>query len=309
MSIPIATAATATPPAAVGVPTEDVTPAPVLFAYAHPDDEAFGSAGSIALLTGRGVPVVLVCATRGEAGEISDPRLATRETIGAVREAELRAAMAVVGVADIRLLGYRDSGMAGTAENDDPRAFVNAPLPEVVAQLAAQIRAVRPTTVVTFGPDGIYGHPDHIYTYRATAAAVEVAADPDQPTGLGEPWRVDALYFNAIPRERIEAMAERSDGPFRSMPPEERAKLGTPEAEIDTIVDVADLRERKVRAIRAHQTQVGEGGPMANLPPEQVAQFLSREFFRRAPLPWEVSAPGQDPLGVLARETAAVPAD
>lgn len=301
---PLPTSPAAVP--AVGTPADAATAEPVLFVYAHPDDEAFGCAGSIALLTGRGVPVVLVCATRGEAGEISDPRLATRATIGAVREAELRAAMAVVGVADIRLLGYRDSGMAGTAENDDPRAFVNAPAAEVVAQIAAQIRAIRPAAIVTFGPDGIYGHPDHLFVHRAAVAAVEAAADPAQPTGLGEPWRAQALYYGAVPRERLEAMAQRSDGPFRHLSAEERAQLGTPEAEIDTVVDVAELRETKERAIRAHRTQVGEGGPMADLPREQVAQFLSREFFRRAPLPWDGAARGEDPLGALATTASGV---
>lgn len=274
---------------------------PVLLIFAHPDDEAFGCAGTIAALTDADVPVVLVTATRGEAGEISSQRLATPTTIGAVREMELRAAMALIGVADVRFLGYRDSGMDGTPENEDARSLHRAPFDEVVAQLTAQIRDVRPGAVITFGADGIYGHPDHVAVHRATVAAVKAAADDGQPTGLGEPWRVPALYFSAVPRERIQAMADRSDGPFRQMSDEQLANLGTPDDEITTKVDVSQYRERKEQVIRAHQTQVGEGGPMADMPREQVDAFLSREHFVRVPLPWDDDgAKGDDPVAAVA---------
>lgn len=274
--------------------------APVLFIFAHPDDEAFGCAGTMAALVSSGTPIVLVTATRGEAGDISSERLATPASIGAVREMELRAAMELIDVYDVRFLGYRDSGMEGTPENQDLRCLHQAPFDEVVALLIAQIRATRPCVVVTFGADGIYGHPDHVFIHHATVAAIQAAADKHQPEGLGAPWRVSALYFTAIPRERIQAMAERTDGPFRHMSAENLAKLGTLEEDITTNVDVAGYRSLKERVIRAHQTQVGEGGPMANLPREQVESFLSREHFMRASLPWEV------PPGVMADPVAQV---
>ncbi len=277
--------------------------APVLLIFAHPDDEAFGCAGSIAALTEAGTPVVLVTATRGEVGEISNERLATLTTVGAVREMELRAAMALVGVEDVRFLGYRDSGMEGTPENDDPRSLRQATLDEVVAQLTAHIRAIRPEAVITFGEDGIYGHPDHIAIHHATVAAIHAAADDRQPEGLGAPWRLPALYFTAVPRERIQAMAQRTDGPFRHMSAEQLARLGTPEEDITMRLDVSPYRSLKERVIRAHQTQVGEGGPMASLPREQVEAFLSREHFMRAPLPWPISASHDpDPLAAISEE-------
>ena len=254
----------------------------VLLVFAHPDDEAFGFAGTLARLREEGTRAVLVCTTRGEVGEISSDRLATPSTIGAVREMELRAAMALVGVDDIRFLGYRDSGMDGTPENDDPRSFHKAPFEEVVAQLVAQIRAIRPVTVITFGEDGIYGHPDHVAVYHAMAAAIPAAADPDQPIGLGVPYRVPVTYFAAVARERLQMLAQRADGPFRHMSQEALAKMGTPEADITHKIDVSAYRTLKEEVIRAHATQVGDDGPMAGLPREQVEAFLSVENLVRA---------------------------
>lgn len=278
-------------------------PQPVLLVFAHPDDEAFGCAGSLAALDEANFSVVLVTATRGEAGEISSERLATPVTIGAVRELELRAAMALVGVDEVRFLGYRDSGMEGTPKNQDARSLHCAPFDEVVAQITAQIRDIRPDTVITFGADGIYGHPDHIAVHHATVAAVQAAADESQPAGLGAPWKVSALYFSAVPRERIQAMAQRSDGPFRHMSEEQLANLGTPASEITTRIDVSPFRSLKERVIRAHQTQVGEGGPMADMPREQVEAFLSLESFARQPLPWDEQMVAEnDPLATVAAQ-------
>ena len=112
----------------------------LLAVFAHPDDEAFGTGGTLARYAGEGVRVALVCATRGEVGGIADPSLATRETLGQVRETELRCAAQALGISDVIFLGYRDSGMAGTPENEDPRAFVNIAAEEVVAQLMGIIR-------------------------------------------------------------------------------------------------------------------------------------------------------------------------
>ncbi len=273
---------------------------PALFIYAHPDDESFGAAGTIAALTDRGVSVTVVSATRGEAGEISDPTLATPDTLGQVRERELRDAMAVVGVTDIRFLDYRDSGMAGTPENDDPRAFIRVPEGEVVDRLVRLIRETRPETVITFGPEGIYGHPDHRYAHRVAHAAVLAAADPRVGTDAGQPWSARGLSYNAVPRERIQRLAQRTTGPFRSLTPEEMAEMGTPRSEITTAIDVSDFRVRKERAIGAHLTQVGEGGPMSDMPRDEVERILSREHFVRAPLPWDDGAPPRDLLDDLA---------
>jgi N-acetyl-1-D-myo-inositol-2-amino-2-deoxy-alpha-D-glucopyranoside deacetylase len=265
----------------------------MLAVFAHPDDEAFTSGGIFATLRDRGVEVTLVCATRGEEGEIRVPELATRENLGEVREGELRRAMEAVGVTDVRLLDYRDSGMIGTPENDNPIALIQASESEVAERIAAIIREVRPAVVETFGPDGFYGHPDHLMMYRATTAAV--LAEGEAPGG----WRVGALYYATMPRERFLEMAERPNGPFRDFSAEQLAQLGTPLAEITTIVEVVPVVQRKRTAMEAHRTQFGDGSLVRDLGPDEFERLLSREHFVRVALPWDDAAAPFDPLPVV----------
>ena len=112
----------------------------ILGVYAHPDDESFGTGGTLAKYASQGAQITLICATRGEAGEISDPSLATPETLARVREEELRSACRVLGISEPLFLGYRDSGMAGTPDNDHPRALCRADSQEVVGRLVALVR-------------------------------------------------------------------------------------------------------------------------------------------------------------------------
>lgn len=266
----------------------------LLAIYAHPDDEAFSVGGTFAAFTDRGGVVTLVSATRGEAGEISDAELATQETLGDVREGELRDAMRQVGVSDIRFLGYRDSGMRGTNDNDDPRAFINADDLVLKEQLLEIIRAIGPDIVVTFGEDGIYGHPDHVKIHLATTAAF---ADYASDSTAGAEQARPMLYYTAVPRERMQEMAKRTTGPFVNMTPEELAQLGTPEDMITTHIDVSDQYDRKLAALLAHRSQFGPQGPLSELPAEMVREMLSTERFRR--VPFGDQDDGRDPLGEL----------
>jgi LmbE family N-acetylglucosaminyl deacetylase len=151
----------------------------LLAVFPHPDDETITAGGLMAAAVERGVPVTLLCATRGEAGESSIPGIADSDQLGVVREQELRDAMRHLGVDDVRLLDYRDSGMEGSANASNPRAFVQAPVEQAAAKVATVIREVRPGLVVTFGPEGVYGHPDHIHLYHVATRAVLLAADSD----------------------------------------------------------------------------------------------------------------------------------
>ncbi len=257
----------------------------LLAIYAHPDDEAFGASGTFATVTDRGGTVTLVCATRGEAGEISDPAFATAENLGEVREQELRDAMALLNVSDVRLLGFRDSGMAGTAGNGREDAFVNADPADVVSRLVDIMREVPPHVVLTFGPDGVYGHPDHLKIHAAATSALEIYA----PATEVKP----ALYYNAVPKSRIREMAKRPNGPFKNVSADELGSYGTPDELITTQIDVSHQFERKLAAILAHRTQIAAGGPWSG-PEHDVRELTRVERFRLA-MPSE-SESGVDPL-------------
>jgi N-acetyl-1-D-myo-inositol-2-amino-2-deoxy-alpha-D-glucopyranoside deacetylase len=243
--------------------------ATLLVALAHPDDETFGVGGVMARAVDEGHRVVVVCATRGEAGEIADAALATPETLGEVRELELRAAARAFGVTDVRFLGHRDSGMAGTPENQDPRALVNAEPTVVVSQLAAIIREVRPDVVVTFEPRGIYGHPDHMTISVRVSAAVEAAAS----SGPGH--QVARLYQIAVPKSAIRDMKAAA----------EQAGAGWGVGlDVDSAPDDADVIAldatpwigRKLAAIDAHATQ---RGTLDKMPKEFRDRMFATEWF------------------------------
>ena len=149
----------------------------LLILFAHPDDEAFPVGGTIAMHTARGVTARLITTTSGELGEIRQPGSATRETIGEVRRGELAEAIKELGIESHEVLGYRDSGMAGWDDNHHPKAFVQADEHEVVARLVFEIRRFKPQVILTFGMDGLYGHPDHIAICQHATTAFRLAAD------------------------------------------------------------------------------------------------------------------------------------
>jgi LmbE family N-acetylglucosaminyl deacetylase len=232
--------------------------------FAHPDDETFSVGGSVAAAVDAGVHVSAICATRGEAGEIADEALATRETLGQVREGELRAACAALGVHDVKVLHYRDSGMEGTAENADPRAFVNAPDPEVVDRLSGLFAELRPDVVVTFHPGGVYGHPDHKKVSRCATMAF------DRVPGT-------RLFHAAPSRSAFRAMLDDARAEGITGFPFEDDSFGVPDEEITTTVDVRSCLERKKRALRAHRSQLDPW--LLALPEHLLDRMLATETF------------------------------
>jgi len=263
----------------------------LLACFAHPDDEAFGTGGTLARYAAQGYEIQLVCATRGEVGEISDEQLATPATLGAVREAELRCAAETMGIAEPIFLNYRDSGMAGTAENNDPRAFINIPPEQVVAQLVQIIRQAKPHVVVTFEPFGGYGHPDHIAIHRHTVAAFHAAADASQFPGLGESWQAKRLFYTAIPRSFFVTMREKlaaMGADINDLNESDDPSRGWPDDQIHVVEDVSDTVQAKWGAMECHRTQFGPGNLFRRLPQEQVMELMSREYFAQAwPAPGE----------------------
>ena len=226
-----------------------------------------------------GVEVSLVTATRGEEGEILVPGLATRETLGRVREQELRDAMALVGVTDIRFLDFHDSGMAGSPENANPRAFMNQDVDAVAEKVAGIIAETRPTIVLTYGLDGVYGHPDHVTAHKVALAAVLKAGDDGR-------WQTPNLYYSSAPRERFRRMMELPNSPFASMDPAVVATFGTPAGEITTWIDTSAWADQKVAVLKAHRYQVGDDGPFRDFPEDVRRTWFSLETARMVPLPW-----------------------
>jgi LmbE family N-acetylglucosaminyl deacetylase len=245
------------------------------------------------------VRVVLVCATRGEAGEISDPNLGTREQLAEIRELELRCACDVLGISELYLLGYRDSGMAGSPDNDDPRALVQADPAEVVGKIVRVIRQVRPQVVITFEEGGGYGHPDHITIHRHTVVAFQAAGDPiwypDHLAAGLEPHAPQKLYFTALPRRFFRGLAQRLKalgfdlGRFGDFDWE---SMGIPDELCTTEIDVSAYVDIKLRAFQCHRSQLSPDSPFSLIPPEVRWDFMSTECFSLAGSRLE---PGQKP--------------
>ena len=260
----------------------------LLAVLAHPDDETFGCGGTLAKYASEGVHIALVCATRGEAGEISDSSPATPETLGQVREQELRAACDVLGIKDLFILGYRDSGMADTPDNRNPRAFCRADRDEAVGKVVEIIRRLKPQVVVTFDPTGGYGHPDHITAHHVAKEAFTASGDSTRyaehlANGL-DAHRPHKLYYSAFPRSMFrafqDALREASiESDFNDMDAE---AMGVPDEDITTIVDVSLYGEHKERAALCHRTQIPEDGAFSWIPESVRARFLSAEHLIRA---------------------------
>lgn len=174
----------------------------ILIAFAHPDDESFGLGGLISKYVDEGADVYLICTTNGDAGTIDPEMLKGYESKAALRLAELDCASKLLGFKEVFTFGYKDSGMMGAPENDDPESswFIWTHTPEAMTRRVVEvIRQVQPQVVITFNEYGGYGHPDHIAIQRATTQAFHKANDPDFITPGYQPYQPQKLYYNSIP--------------------------------------------------------------------------------------------------------------
>ena len=247
---------------------------------AHPDDETYGAGGTLARYSAEGVAVHLVCATLGEVGDNYLPDLAECEDLACRREQELRCATAALGLADVHLLRYRDSGMAGSPANEHPGAFVQAPLEVVAGRIAERLRELRPQVVLTHGPYGEYAHPDHAAVHRATVAAFDLLSPEHRPA---------KLYFFTLGRKGLRWFVRLM--PLLGFDPEAvganrdvnlRAALQN-QRPVTTRIDTSSSQEEKRQAIACHASQ--HSGPESfwgTLPTWVVRRWERTEAFHRA---------------------------
>lgn len=237
----------------------------LLFVHAHPDDETLTTGATIAHYVARGADVRVVTCTLGEEGEVIGARWAqlsvdAADQLGGYRIGELSSALGQLGITEPIFLGgagrWRDSGMVGTPARHRAR-FVDADPREVVGVLVAIIRDLRPHVVVTYDPNGNYGHPDHIHAHEVTTAAVDAAAGSDYP---GAQWQVPKFYWTVTARSAtdvaVRELAEMDLPAHWIRGSAEAYPFTYPDADIDAVVEAPDSHAAKVAALRAHLTQV-----------------------------------------------------
>ena len=268
----------------------------VLAVYGHPDDEGQVT-GTMAGFIRAGDEVTLVCATRGEVGEISDNTLAAPDNLWYVRELELRAAMAQIGLADVRFLGFRDSGMAGTADNEDPRSLHQQGAESVVPALVEIMRERQPHYVFTWDPTGGYGHPDHVAVHRHVVAAFDAAGNSEAYPEAGPAWTPAALYWGARTMKGVGSVfleMERRGLLTEPMAPERRERfekaMKEPDPPVSVIVDVGEFRPLKRAAASMHRSQFGENSMFARIPEDLQSRFYGEERFYQARPHWPEGA-------------------
>lgn len=213
----------------------------LLAVFAHPDDETFRCGGTLALLAQRGVRVHVLTATRGQAGSCGDPPLCGRDELPDVRQRELQSACAALGIEPPRLLDYQDGQLA------------DADRGTIIAEILAVVDQVQPQVMLTFGEDGLSGHPDHIAIGQHAAEAFRRADD------------VAALYTVAVPQSLATTLGMKQ---VRAVPDET----------ISLTVDVSRVWEQKVSAIHCHATQLSSS-PMMNAPEQRRRLFFGTEYF------------------------------
>ncbi|MGW3497887.1 N-acetyl-1-D-myo-inositol-2-amino-2-deoxy-alpha-D-glucopyranoside deacetylase [Streptomyces sp. NPDC001020] len=268
----------------------------LLLVHAHPDDESINNGATMARYAADGARVTLVTCTLGEEGEVIPPTLAhlapdRDDALGPYRAGELAAAMARLGVTDHRLLGgpgrYRDSGMMGTEQNHRPGAFWSADLDEAAGHLVAVVREVRPQVLVTYDPDGGYGHPDHIQAHRVAMRAAELAADPHFRPDLGAPWEIAKIYWNRMPRSVAEAAFARlreeiDETPFGKAAAVDDVPGVVEDSMITTEIDGTAFAAAKAAAMRAHVTQIEVAEPWFALSNALAQPLFTTEYYELA---------------------------
>jgi LmbE family N-acetylglucosaminyl deacetylase len=245
-------------------------PSRLMCVLAHPDDESLGLGGALARYAAEGVETYVVTATKGERGRSGSKEPLTLEAVGHRREAELRAAAAELGVREVNLLGYCD----GDLDRADPA--------EAIGRIASQLRRVKPHVVLTFAPDGAYGHPDHIAICQFTTAAIVCAADASyrDPDGRAA-HRVSKLYYLAWRADKWAAYQAGLRKLTMVVDGLERQAVAWPDWAVTTVIDTGAFHAQVWRAVSCHHSQMEIYRQLSNLSEEHhLSLWGSQEFYR-----------------------------
>lgn len=239
---------------------------------AHPDDESLGCGGTLARYSAHGVETHVLSGTRGEMGRHGEGERPEPEVLGRIREAELRNAARTLDVSDVQFLDYVD----GSLDRADPE--------EVIGRIVGHLRRVKPHVVLTFGPDGAYGHPDHIAISQFATAAAVCAADPGFEGAYPDAWdchRVSKLYYMAWPTETWDIYQETFKTLTSTVDGVVRQAVPWPDWSLTTRIDARPWWRRVWKAVQEHRTQMSVYGALAHLPEgRHEALWGDQSFYR-----------------------------
>lgn len=253
----------------------------LLAVLAHPDDESFGMGGTLAYYASLANDVYLVCATRGEVGEVAPEMLAGFNSIAELRESELRCAANALGLAGVYFLDFRDSGMTGSPDNQHPQALAAQPLEAVAAKVVHYIRQLKPDVVLTFDPIGGYRHPDHVAIHDATVRAFELAGDPAFSSDGLAPYTPKKLYFHVYPKRLLRWVVKlmplfgRDPHKFGMNGDIDIASFAEVEYPVHARINVRPVIQKKEQASACHASQ---GGGSASDRGSGLVIFILRRF-------------------------------
>ncbi|NJL04619.1 MAG: hypothetical protein HC911_06855 [Chloroflexaceae bacterium] len=242
--------------------------------------------GTFAHYSAAGVTTVLVTATGGEEGEIVVPELATPENFARLRElrdAELAAAVQVLGIHHLERLGYRDSGMVDTPANSHPESLHMADREAATRRVVALVRQYQPHVLISYDEQGGYGHPDHIACHQITVAAFAAAGDPQQYPGTGAAWEPSKLYYATLPRNQIyqtwQQMRERGMETPLDNPEFDLSRFTQPDERMTTCIDVRAYLPQKWASLDCHVTQIKKDSPFMIIPDDLAQNLFGYEYF------------------------------
>jgi LmbE family N-acetylglucosaminyl deacetylase len=260
----------------------------LLTVLAHPDDESFGTGGTLALYSQRGIATHLICATGGEEGTIDPHYLEGYASAEERRRAELDCAVQALGLTSLTMLGYRDSGMPGAPANTHPNALAAQPVEAVAAQLTSHIRRLRPQVVITFDPIGGYRHPDHIAIQQATVMAFHAAGDAERFPDGQEPYAPQKLYFTTFSRAflrlavRLLPLFGRDPRRFGRNHDVDLTSLVTEDFPTHARIDILSAFAARTTASACHASQGGAATLLTGILSRLLVLFGGHENYMRA---------------------------